>query len=216
MNKKNIKLFSVVLAVIAVISLFLWREIVNFRSITTKTASEPLLSDRAVPIEISPEDQILGNPGAPKTIVEFIDLNDLKSRQLHKTFSEFTKNNPQKIRLIFKHAPVAGFFGDNTLANRSAYCAGKFGKLWQFLDALGENKPKESVLRGAATTIGLPSNEWWQCVNGEKSLLAIQKDLTVAQSLQFGKPPLIFINNKKLSTDLDYDLGDLLKTLISE
>ena len=216
MTKKNLKLFGVVSAVIILISLFLWREIVNFRAITTETAAEPLLSDRAIPISISTEDQILGNPGAPITIVEFLDLNDATSRKFHKTLADFTTKNPLKVRLIFKHAPVAGILNDNTQANRSAYCAGKYGKLWEFLEAIGENKPKESVLRGAASTSGLPGTEWWQCVNGDKSLIAVQKDLAAAQSLQLGKPPLIFINNKKLSTDLDYDLEELLKTLISE
>jgi protein-disulfide isomerase len=209
------KLFIFLGIFIIVLGAFLVRAFQSSLAITTQSTDTPLFSANPIAIAIQPTDQVLGNPGAPLTIIEFTDLGNADARALHETFSNFVKKHPRDARLIFKHAPVYHFFSDTVLAHQAAYCAGKQNKLWNFLDALiNNNNLRESGLRASATTAGIDINNWWICTNSVETQQAVQKDLTEAQSLQAGKPPLIFINNKQLNILKGIDITQLLTSLI--
>lgn len=216
MTTHHKKLFIVLGIFIIVLGLFMARAIQQSLAITTQATDTPLFSPNPIAINIQPTDQVLGNPGAPLTIVEFTDLGNADARTLHEILSNFVNKHPRDARLVFKHAPVYHYFADTVLAHQAAYCAGKQNKLWRFLDALiiDKNSLRESGLRASATTTNLDINSWWTCTNSAETQQAVQKDLTEAQNLQAGKPPLIFINNKQLNILKGIDLQQLLTSLI--
>jgi protein-disulfide isomerase len=217
--EKNQKQILIVLGIIVLlVSLFLWREIKNYKSISTEIVSEPLVAETATVLPITADDQVLGNPGAALTIVEYINLSDSKSKRLNSDIMEFVNKNPLKARAIFKHATVAGFFDKKDLPNRAAWCAGKQKKLWEYIELLDINKNtiKTEALKTAAKNTKLNLEMWQACFDGEKSANAVASETEEARRLTMGKPPLIFVNYKKINTDLDFDLKEFLSSLIAE
>ncbi|MFA6105717.1 MAG: hypothetical protein WC725_03965 [Patescibacteria group bacterium] len=209
------KLFTGLGIIILLISIFLAFEIKKTLSISTKTIAEPIVAETATPLKVSQENRVLG--AGELWIVTYLDFNDSKSRKLYQTLADFVNSNPTKAQLFLKHTPVAGLFGDNALPNKAAWCAHQQKKLPQFMNALlAGNNIKESGLRAAAASAELNINMWWTCANGEKAKTAVNKDTEEAIQLKLGKPPLIFINNKKISTIQDFDLNELLNSLIAE
>ena len=59
-------------------------------------------------------------------------------------------------------------------------------------------------------------NMWKACFDGEQSATAVTADTAEAKKLLLGEAPLIFVNNKKLNTDLDFDLKEFLVSLIGQ
>jgi protein-disulfide isomerase len=220
MKKSTKQLYLIIGALIIIVSILLWKEIKNYQSIITRASNEPLIAETATPLKISPKYLVLGNPGANNSIVEYLDLNDEKSLKIHQTIAEFIlkDKNALKINLFFKHAPVPGLFGNNTLPNKAAYCAASQDKLIDFISAINKNKNnlKEAGLRSAAVAANLKINSWWECTNNGEALAAVQSDLEEARKLNLGEPPLIFLNNKKLNTNQDFNMTELLTALIAE
>lgn len=218
MEKNQKQILAVLGLIVLLISLFLWREIKNYRSISTEVVSEPIVSENAVALPITVEDQVLGNPGAALTIVEYINLSDSKSKKLNATIMEFVNQNPLKARAIFKHATISGLFSKNDLPNRAAWCAGRQKKLWDYLQTLdiGKNSVSADALQASARATKLNYDMWHTCFESDKSLAAVSADTEEAKRLSMGKPPLIFVNYKKINTDLDLDLKEFLNSLIAE
>lgn len=216
MDKNQKKFFISLGLIILFILLFLVVEIRKFNKITTETTSEPIYADKATPLNISTgENHVIGTGNL--WVVAYLDLNDSKSRKIYQTVVDFVRSsgNLTKAQFFLKHAPVAGILNDNTIPNKSAWCAKQQNKLTPYLDALVNlNGVKEKNLREAAKTAGLKIDQWWACTGGERAAAAVSKDTEEAKGLNMGKPPLLFINNKKINTNQDFDLLKLLNSLI--
>ena len=211
------KLLSALALIIVFISFFLWREVRNYRSISTEMISEPLIADSATALPITSDDQILGNPGAPLTIVEYIDLNSPESKNLNYTITKFVNENPLKARVIFKHYTKSSIFSKNDLPNRAAWCAGRQKKLWEYVSLIDKEKKsiKPEALSAIAREAKLNFNMWKACFDSEQSTTAIAAETLEAKKLGLGDPPLIFVNNKKLNTDLEFNLSEFFISLIA-
>jgi protein-disulfide isomerase len=214
---KNTKLFSIIFLTTVILGFLLFRELDKAKKITTKAANEPVVSESTIPLKIT-DDPILGNPGAPVTVVEYLDLKNQRSKSLHYELSSFVNKSPQDVRLVLKHAPLSGIFSNGELAHKAAFCAGKQNKLWAFLDTLisSNSNIRESGLRKIATEIKLDVSRWWSCTNSEETKTAIESGMAEAQNLKMGNPPLIFLNNRKVNVSEDISLTQLLSTVIAK
>jgi protein-disulfide isomerase len=88
---------------------------------------------------------VLGNPKAPVTMVEFADLQCPFCRQyaldaLPAIVRDYVR--PGKVKLVF--AGLAFIGPDSETALRSAYAAGLQNRLWNFLDLLYRNQGPEN------------------------------------------------------------------------
>lgn len=215
-------MYGLLIVLILILGYLLFREIKDVGKLTTRAVEEPLIAERAVSIPISPSDQILGSPGAPLTVVEYIDLKNDLDQRLHREISAFVNSHPQNIRLVFKHSPIPKFFlGDGVLAHQAVFCAGKQKKgtknmMWPFLHELvtNDNNLREKGLRKTAQAAGLDINNLWNCVESEEARQAVLSNRLEAEQLRVGEPPLIFLNNRKLNIQQDFDLTELLSSLI--
>lgn len=198
---------------------FLTREIKDVKKLTTKTTEEPLIADRAIAIPITSSDQILGNPGAPLTVIEYLDLKNNFDKKIHLEISAFVASHPQDVRLIFKHSPVPKFFfNDGVLAHQTAFCAGKQKMFWPFLKelVLSDNNLRETGLKKTALAAELNIEKLWECVESEEARQSVLSNRLEAEQLLSGEPPLVFLNNRKLNIHQDVDLTELLTSLIQK
>lgn len=104
---------------------------------------------------------VLGNPSAPVTMVEFADLQcpfcrDFALDGLPTIVRDYVR--PGKVKLVF--AGIAFIGPDSETALRATYAAGLQNRLWNFLDLLYRNQGAENsgwvtdpLLRAAAQAI---------------------------------------------------------------
>jgi protein-disulfide isomerase len=110
---------------------------------------------------------VLGDPKAPVTMVEFGDLQcpfcrDYALRALPAIVEEYVR--PGKVKLVFTGLAFIG--PDSETALRATYAAGLQGKLWNYLDLLYRNQGPENsgwvtdgLLRAVGSSIpGLDTN----------------------------------------------------------
>lgn len=215
--KRHTKLF-LFLAVGVLVLLFLfiqqWRKT---RLITVNATPDQLLSAGSFDIPINATDPVLGNPGAPLTLVEFADLNSAKSRTLHATLAEFVKKNPHQARLIWKDYPQKHFWGgDAGLLHRAAWCAGAQKHFWDFVAAVSAQAPRSSVTTLLPITIALGIDKMlWQTCLESASPAALLDSATLTQVLGLRAAPALFINNKQLDVTQDINLSEVLASFIA-
>jgi protein-disulfide isomerase len=189
------------------------------KKISVKPADIPILSEGYYNIVSDEDDQILGNPGAAITITIFSDLSCADCKQKYNEVATFVREHPQDVRLILKHTPRPGlFFKTNDLPQRSAFCAGKQGKYWEYVDILNGEKQstKENALTAIADNLKLNTVSWWQCVNSEQSKQKINYQIAQSQSLGIETLPAIYINNKRINLENDINLVEILTKFIAK
>lgn len=211
------KLSLGLILITAILVVILVGQIRDARFISTKAQQIPLISSVAVNIPITGDDFILGNPGAPLTIVAFLDFTDTESLRDYRTISALVNKNPTKIRLFVKHHPERAFFSNPVLVHQAAICAGKQGRYWTYLDAIADSKRtlRQTQLTALAEKNQLVMSTWETCLSAEATANALQNDLQIASDLDLPSAPVIFINNKLLNPEETVDLTQLLTSFIT-
>lgn len=206
------------LAVMIAGSIFV-AQIIKTKKITITPANTPLLSEGYYDIPTENDDQILGNPGAPLTVVLFSDFSCSDCKIKYFEITKFAKEHPQNIRIFLKEVPQKNlFYKTNDLPHRSAYCAGKQGKYWAYMDILNTQKniSSEFDLTKIADELKLNTVSWWQCTNSNDAKQKIGRTIALATSLGVDKVPTIYVNNKKLDLENEIDLTELLTKFIAK
>ncbi len=225
-DKKNMKKFYILLSLmVALAGFFFYLQLRRASLITVERTDVPLISANAIFIPASESEQMLGNPGATTTIVEFVDLNCNRCLALHATIKDFVIKHPQAIRLVWKDAVKPGIFSNYTLAHQAAYCAGPNGsplrqnnKFWEFMDMAIANKNNlmESGLKKIAQDLNLNVEPWWQCTNNAEAKQAIIDSVLMADQLGIKSLPAIFVNNKLINTAKDVNVEEMLGNFIGQ
>ncbi len=218
MHKKT---FFLLLAIVALAGLLFALQIRESKQITVTRNPIALISEKSTPISISDTDSVFGNPGAPITVVQFMDFNCKECLSFYNTTKEFILAHPQEIRLIWKDAPQPKIFSkDSALAHRASWCVfqqdGK--KFWQFVDTASQNtiNLNESGLKNIAQGLNLDVEKFWQCANSDLAKQKIEESSQLMKSLGLKSLPIIFVNNKLINTKADINLKDMLETFIKK
>jgi protein-disulfide isomerase len=215
------KLPLILFLVVALVGILFFFQIKKAREITVQKNPVALISPTATYIPIADTDLILGNPGAAITVVEFGDLNCKNCMQLHREIQSIVEAHPQDIRLIWKDDPQPKLLLRNsTLNHRAAWCAGQESekKFWEFLaasEASGGASSEQAVQKiGAA--LGLDANSWWQCAQSNVAQQKILDSIQLAENLNITSVPAIFVNNKRINTDAEVNIKDMLEGFIKK
>ncbi|MBR4986343.1 MAG: thioredoxin domain-containing protein [Proteobacteria bacterium] len=176
----------------------LYKELVNT---APKTGSKPSSSDEAIPDRVFiPDNQspVLGDAKAPVTIVEFVDFQCPFCNRARHTVKELMKNNPGKIRLVFKHNPLP-FHDKAELAHRAAEAAKKQGKFWQYYDLLYENQKAltRDDLIGYAKQLKLNEKKFIEYMDSPESLGVIKQDLEYGTKANIKGTPSFLFNGRR-------------------
>lgn len=213
------RFYLLLLLAIIIAGSILTAQIIKAKKITIKPATTPLLSEGYYDIKIENDDPILGNPGAPLTVVLFNDFSCPACKLKYSEITKFVKEHPQDVRLFLKEIPQKNlFYKTNDLTNRSAFCAGKQGKYWQYVDILNTQKniSNESDLTKIADDLKLNTVSWWQCTNSDEAKQKVNQAVTLAASLNVDQVPTVYINNKKINLENDIDFTELLTKFIAK
>jgi len=149
-----------------------------------------------------------GNANAKVTVVEFADF---RCPFCEKFFSD---TEPQilkdyvdtgKVKFVFRNYAFLG--PASAVAANAVECANDQGKFWEMYDYLYKNQPPESdismyttdgLTTGAATTIGLNTDQFRSCLDTKKFDKNQAADLAEGQSIGVNGTPTFYVNGTQL------------------
>ena len=148
---------------------------------------------------------IRGNPAAPVTIVEYSDFECPYCTRASQAVEELMRRNPDKIRLVFKHTPLAN--------HKNAMIAAKYfeaaalqdeAKAWMLHDVMFANRRDlgaegEPWIRKVAKDLGLNVKQLAMDVNSDAIDARIKADMEEGERFGFQGTPYFTINGVVLA-----------------
>lgn len=144
---------------------------------------------------------VKGSADAPVTIVVFTDFECPFCRKTHQALHGLMDRFPGKIRLAFRHFPLAMHKMAEPAAEM-AWCAQQQGRFWPFADAVFSHRGKLSheVLRDDARQSGIADMENFnRCVQSGDGKKAVAEDIAEGKRLGIHSTPSLFINGRFFS-----------------
>lgn len=146
----------------------------------------------------------LGKADAPVVIVEFLDPACETCRAFYPLVKEMMAANPEKIRLVLRHAPFHNG-SDQVVAVLEA--ARRQGKFWPALEALlaaqaewsPHHTPQAALVWKHLEGLGLDLDKMRADSMSPEIARLIAQDLDDARTLNVSKTPSFFVNGKPLA-----------------
>ncbi len=147
----------------------------------------------------------LGTANAKITIVEFGDFACPHCEAAFPTIRQISLKYKNDIKLIWRDYPVVAEY--SALLALAGRCAGEQGLFWPMHDKLFQNQGVSSAdqLSALANQIGADTARFNDCMNKQKYLPQIQKDVADGQSFGNTGTPTWFINGYRVPGDIPYD-----------
>lgn len=147
----------------------------------------------------------LGSAKANITIVEFGDFACPNCQHAFSTIRELSLKYKNDIKYIWRDYPVIVDY--SALLALGARCAGEQGLFWPMHDKLFQNQGVNSAqqLSVLANQIGADTTRFNDCINQQKYLPQIKKDISDGQSFNINGTPTYFINGYKIEGNIPYD-----------
>jgi predicted DsbA family dithiol-disulfide isomerase len=142
----------------------------------------------------------LGNEKAPVSLVVFSDFQCPFCSKVQPLLDEILKNNPDKLKIVFKHLPLQ-MHKQAKPAALAAIAAHEQGKFWQMHDALFALPPKkinQESIEKAATDIGLDMDTFKKDLVSPATQKKLQKDMVDAGKAGVSGTPTLFINGRQV------------------
>ncbi|MBD3388409.1 MAG: thioredoxin domain-containing protein [Candidatus Altiarchaeales archaeon] len=189
-------------------------EFSNARSLLVKVGGRYVINPSASKVGrfIEPpgedDDPVLGDPGAPVTIIAFSEFEcPFCGRFAQDTLSKLKEEyiDTGKARLVFRDFPLSKH--DHAMkAAEAAECADDQGMFWEYHDLLFQNQQELGVnsLRKYARDIGLDMGEFNQCLDSGENTEEVMADIADGSNVGVSGTPQFFINGKPLEGDKDY------------
>ena len=163
-------------------------------------------------------DYSTGAEDAPVKIVEYVDYECPFCRELFFDLKQITSEfGEDKVQVVFKNYPLDNFCNSNIPASMHehacyaaeiARCAGEQGQFWQMasvLFSMPELEEQSSIddvnfaLESAVSSLGLDSEALSECLESDRQLEVIKKDIQAGDALSLQATPSVWINGKKIS-----------------
>ena len=211
------KLTLILVVVIGLVAVLFWYQAKRFFSITITASPQPLISDSIFDLPITTSTRLIGNPGAALTLTYFFDLNDPKSRSFLPTLIQFANAHPSDARLVLQDFPIDHLFSaPATLAHRAAWCAGdKQGAFLSTVSVRPKTVLDQTQLTHIASELGLNIAAWESCLSSSVAIQALADSQTLGRTLGMQTVPTLFVNYKELNLNADFNLKQLLDSLIT-
>jgi predicted DsbA family dithiol-disulfide isomerase len=141
----------------------------------------------------------LGNEKAPVSIVVFSDFQCPFCSKIQPLLDEILKNNPDKVKIVFKHLPLQMHKQAKpaALATIAAHEQGKFWQMHDALFALGKKINQETIEK-AAQDIGLDMDKFKKDLATPATQNKLKKDMTDAGKAGVSGTPTLFINGRQV------------------
>lgn len=131
---------------------------------------------------VAADEHIMGESGAPLTIIEFSDFECPFCKQFHPTMARIVEAYAGKVRWAYRHFPLSQHKHAFEAAVASE-CAGSLGgneSFWKFTEALFNNQDKlgQDLYAALAKDMNIDPAGFASCLGSEEARLAVQEDLT--------------------------------------
>jgi len=150
------------------------------------------------------------------TIVEFGDFSCPSCKNSFSTLREISLKYKDKVKIIFRDFPVIS--KDSMQLALSARCAGEQGLFWPMYDKLYLNQgiSTNKELQNIMNQIGGNPDKFIKCLNSQKYLKDIQKDISDAVKLKLKGTPGWFFNGNNINGDIPRNIFiDLVEKILS-
>jgi protein-disulfide isomerase len=141
-----------------------------------------------------------GPADAPVTIVEFSEFQCPFCRRVLPTLREVEDRYQGRIRLVFRHFPLARH-KDAPKAAEAAECARDQGRFWEMHDRLFEDAERLGIpdLKRHARAVGLDGSAFDGCLDSGRNEVRWRRDLADAESYGASGTPMFFVNGRLVS-----------------
>jgi len=151
-------------------------------------------------VDISPGDAPSKGPkNAPVTIIAFSDFQCPFCSRVVPTFKQIEDTYKDKVRVAFKHLPLA-FHNNAQIAAEASMAAHEQGKFWAMHDKLFENQQAldRPNLDKYAADLGLDVGKFKAALDSSKYRDYVQKDAAQAGTVGATGTPSFFVNGRSL------------------
>lgn len=148
--------------------------------------------------------EVLGNPNAPVTVIEFADFQCPFCGKFHmesatKIMETYVKTG--KVKFVYRDFPFLG--PESSDAAQAAQCARDQKRFWEFHNYLFEHQNGENGgafskenLKGFAKAVGLNIQEFGSCLDSGKHADYVNNETQAGRSFGVSGTPTVFINGK--------------------
>ena len=156
------------------------------------------------PIDVTPEDHVLGASDAPVTVIEYGDYESADCRRAQAVVARLREALGGQIRYVFRHLPASSHLQGMEAAEVAASAADQ-DRLWQLHDRLFEAQPDLSRRRllDLATLAGLNPARITAELDEHRYGPRVQRDLDSANALRLRAAPAFFVNGRKVASGAD-------------
>ena len=160
---------------------------------------------------------VMGPADAPVNFIVFTDFECPFCRKTHQDLHALMDRFPGKIRMAFRHFPLA-MHRQARQAAEFSYCAHRQGRFWPFADKIFAHRGNLSkdILHAYARQSGIKDTEAFnQCVRSDQGKKAVADDIAEGKSLGIHSTPGLFINGRFFSgmpKDIDAVIQEEIET----
>lgn len=154
----------------------------------------PRRPDLSQPVDTN--DHVLGDPGAPVTVVEYGDFECPTCKQAAPSVKLLLKRFENQVLFAYRHFPQEAIHPHALRAAEAAECAGAQGRFWTMHDLLFENQLHLEVrhLLAYAETLDLDHARFTAEMDDEVYLQRIREHIDGGRRSQLRATPGFFVN----------------------
>lgn len=161
--------------------------------------------------EVDPaKDHVRGASNPVVTIIEYSDLECPFCKRFHDTMKQVVAAYPDKVRWVYRHAPLVELHTKAPAEANAAECAGEQGKFWEFTDKVFEVSPTNNGLDAAqlpiiAQEVGVANAAQFKtCLDSNKYASVVSADLEDAKTAGMrGTPYSVAFNAKGVKVPIN-------------
>ena len=175
--------------------------------------------EQEIPFDESSEalkDYRRGNPSAPIRIVEFFDFECPACRSFAYDLKDILADHKDMVSIEYRNYPLDHSCNENMrgpfhvtacAAAEFARCAGEQGKFFEAVDYLltmeefdspDRKRDLREEVRGVAQPLGLDEAALDECLESDRQLEVIKRDIDIAESIGLKGTPSVWVNGRKL------------------
>ncbi len=157
---------------------------------------------------------VKGSPSAPITIIEFSDFECTHCGKAFRDLRDLLRRHPDSVRIVFHHFPldtacnpkIEGTLHHNAcLAAVAAECAARYGRFWEYHDALFEAQDRlaRDQLIAQAVALGIDRTAFTSCLSDPERMARVRNDIDAGARLGVVSTPTLFINGRTVKGALE-------------
>ncbi len=169
-------------------------------------------------------DHVLGNPDSKVVLVEYGDFQCPMCSSVASRIKAIAELYKEDIAFVFRNFPLPNMHQNAKAAAATAEAAGLQGKYWEMNEYIYKNQGSWSSLRsssrndwfaGAATALGLDSNQLLADMTSDAVTKKINFDLSIATEIQAAGTPVFYLNGEVVDIET-WEQDASLKSFLNE